>query len=74
MNFPEEFMENLEILAFIIGVMNYNENLSQSDKSDIMQKFDSQTKEILNRIENDIAEQNKMLEHIITLLEDKSNE
>ena len=35
MKFSDEFMENLEILAFIIGVMNYNENLSQSDKDEI---------------------------------------
>ena len=69
MKFDEEFMQNLEILAFIIGVMNYDENLSQSDKNDILQEFDRKAEGLLKRIENDLEEQNQMLGHIIELLE-----
>lgn len=69
MKFSDEFMENLEILAFIIGVMNYNENLSQSDKDEILHKFDVQTRELLTKIENDVEYQNGLLRHIIELLE-----
>lgn len=64
-----DLLDLITLLSFILQVANYNENLSQSDKADIMRALDSQTKSILERIENDLAEQNKMMQKILDKLE-----
>ena len=63
-----QFIDNLAVLGFIIGIMNYNENLSQSDKDDIMHRLDVQTQELLNHVDDEIAKQNKLLEDILDKL------
>lgn len=63
-----QFIDNLAVLGFIIGIMNYNENLSQSDKDDLIQRMDVQTKELLNHIDEEIEKQNAMLSDILDRL------
>lgn len=38
MNPNDNLLNAIQIVSFIIGVLNYNENLTQNDKDDIMQK------------------------------------
>ena len=61
----DNFLDALSIVSFLIGVANYEENLTQSDKDDIMKSLDQQTKDILIHIENSLKEQNKMLREIL---------
>ena len=68
MTMNDNFLDALALVGFIIGVMNYNENLSQSDKDDIMEKLDKQTTELLTAIKEDIKEQNDMLREILERL------
>lgn len=68
-----QFIDNLAVLGFIVGILNYDENLSQSDKDDLMQQFDTQTKELLTDLHKEISEQNRMLAHIIERLERLEN-
>ena len=63
-------MDILSIVSFYIGLKNYQENLSQSDKDDLMNKLDTQTKEILQELSAEIEKQNVMLERILKLLEE----
>ena len=67
-NYNQNFMDAMAMVSFLIGVANYNENLSQSDKDDIMEKLDEQTKELLEHIEKLLEEQNKMLKAILEAL------
>lgn len=64
-----QFIDDLAVLGFIIGILNYNENLSQSDKDDLMQRFDAQTKELLTDIHEELSKQNLLLDEIIERLE-----
>ena len=68
MRFNEDMLDALTLVSFMIGVANYNENLTQSDKDDIMRSLDQQTTDILTKIEAQLKEQNEMLEDILTEL------
>lgn len=75
--FNDDFLDTLAVVGFIIGVMNYNENLSQSDKDDMIQQFNKKAEDLLNHLENDLNEQNIMLKEILDrldILETKSKE
>ena len=63
--YDKDFMDAMAITSFIVGIANYKENLTQSDKDDIMDRLDRQTKDILERIEKDLEEQNAMLREIL---------
>ena len=67
--YNRDVLDALAIASFLIGVANYEENLTQSDKDDIMQSLDKQTTDILNGVETALDEQNKMLEEILKRLE-----
>lgn len=73
MAYSQEFMDALNLASFFIGLMNYDQNLTQNDKSEILESLNKQTHEILDSIHEDIEEQNKMLKHIISLLETHEN-
>ena len=70
--YSDEFLESLTVVGFIIGVLNYDENLSQSDKDDIIQEFSQKAEDLLSKLEQDLNEQNGMLKEIIEKL-DKLN-
>ena len=65
MAYDQNFMDALALVSFIVGIANYNENLSQSDKDDIMKTLDQQTQDILSKLEDRIEEQNEMLRQIL---------
>ena len=64
----DNFLDALSIVSFLIGVANYEENLTQSDKDDIMKSLDQQTNDILLHIKNSLEQQNKMLREILNKL------
>lgn len=66
----DNLLNAIQIVSFIVGVLNYNENLTQTDKDDIMQKLDQQTKDILQNVEKQLQEQNILLREIIKKLGD----
>lgn len=67
----QDLLDAISIVSFIIGIANYNENLSQSDKDDLMRRLDEQTKEILDSLTREIELQNDLLRRILELLEGK---
>ena len=66
-------MDLLALLSFVVGILNYDENLSQSDKDDLMRSLDEKTNSMLNRIEEDLEEQNEMLREILKRLENHND-
>lgn len=68
------FLDILNILSFIIGMLNYNENLTQGDKQDLMQEFDSKSKFLLDEIHNHLESQDIQLKEIIKRLEELEND
>ena len=74
--FNDDFLDTLSVVSFIIGIMNYQENLSQSDKDDIIHKSSEDAQRILEQLEKDLDIQNEMLREIIERLdrlEDKND-
>lgn len=67
--FNQDFLDAISILSFMIGLMNLDENLSQSDKDNMMHQLDEKTNKMLKRIEDDLEEQNDMLREILARLE-----
>lgn len=62
MLYNQDMLDTITLVSFLIGVANYNENLTQSDKDDIMKSLDKQTNDILIRVRESLQEQNEMLE------------
>lgn len=67
--FNDNFLDAIAVVGFIIGVMNYNENLSQSDKDDIIQQFSVKAEDLLKQLEKDLDDQNEMLREIMSRLD-----
>ena len=63
--YNQDLLDAVAIVSFLIGIANYNENLTQSDKDDIMRHLDQQTQDILERVEKALNKQNAMLEEIL---------
>lgn len=64
----QDFLDALTFVSFVVGMANYNENLTQNDKDDIMKGLEQKTNEMLVRIEQDLEEQNTMLREILERL------
>ena len=64
-------LDILAIISFLISVLNLDENLSQSDKSDLLNNLQEETSVIINEINSHLIEQDEKLNTIIKLLEDK---
>ena len=60
-----EFLDILNILSFVIGVMNYNENLTQGDKQELMSALDRQTENMLKDIHTHLQEQDIKIDMLI---------
>ena len=68
MLYNQDMLDTLTLISFLIGLANYNENLTQSDKDDIMKRLDQQTQDILIKVQGSLEEQNKMLREILDRL------
>lgn len=64
----------MDAVSFIIGLANYRENLTQSDKAEIMDKLDKQTNDILLDVKLELSKQNEMLTEILSLLKEGKND
>lgn len=71
--YNNDTIDAINIVSFLLGVANYKENLTQSDKDDIIKSLDRQTKDILTRVQEALEEQNVMLRRSLDLLEGKKN-
>ena len=52
----------INVLSFVIGYSNLNENRQQSDRNDVQAANKAQAKYLLNEINRRFDEQNKILE------------
>lgn len=63
-----DMLDIINILSFIFGILNYGENLGQSDKQDLMGAFDTQTKTVLSDIHNHLKLQDNKIDKILEVL------
>ena len=69
MAYNQDFLDAVALVSFIIGIANYNEKLSQSDKDDMMHALDEKANNMLEKLEADLEEQNELLRQILDKLE-----
>ena len=63
-------LDILNILSFIIGILNHNENLTQGDKQELMQEIDNKISLVLDKVQKHLEIQDKQLNIIIKRLEE----
>lgn len=61
-------LDVLNVVSFLIGVANYNENLTQTDKQELIHKLDKQTSELLSQLNAHLERQDKNIDKILTML------
>ena len=66
------FIDILEILSFIIGMMNLDENLTQGDKQDLLQEFSSKADLLLKEIHSHLKKQDDKLDKILEVISNDS--
>ena len=62
-------MDNLNVASFYLGLLNYKENLTQSDKQELVHSMQTTNEVLLAELRKDISEQNDMLREILTRLD-----
>lgn len=65
------FLDIVSLISFYIGVENLNENLSQSDKQDLLADLHNSAKSLLDKLQTHLENQDKKLDLILARLEDK---
>lgn len=66
------FLDVLNVASFLIGVANYNENLTQTDKQELMSGVDKQTSVLLSELHAHLDSQDKKIDKILTMLGEKT--
>lgn len=64
-------LDVLNVVSFLIGVANYNENLTQTDKQELIHKVDKQTSELLSQLNAHLERQDENIDKLLTMLEVK---
>ena len=66
------FLDMLNIMSFVIGLMNLNENLTQGDKQDIMKNLSEKADTILKEVHSHLEEQDEKINKILEILGGKN--
>lgn len=67
-NGKQNFFDVLNLMSFVIGLMNLNENLTQGDKQDIMKNLSEKSDTILKEIHSHLKKQDEKIDKIIEIL------
>ena len=67
------FLDIITLISFMVGVMNLEENLTQGDKQDLMQEFDTKASSLLKEIHSHLEDQDNKLNQILELMGGASN-
>lgn len=69
-----DFLDILNILSFLIGVMNYGENISQGDMQELAQTMSQHTSKAVEDVHSHLQEQDRKIEEILETLRGKDYE
>lgn len=70
----DNLLDAITMVSFIIGVLNFGENLTQSDKQDLVSTFNNKASELLDEIHDHLKNQDMQLKEIINQLEALKND
>ena len=69
-----DFIDILSIASFVIGLMNLEENLTQSDKQELMEELSNKADLLLSEIHQHLENQDIKLSSILNKLEILEND
>lgn len=67
-----DFMDILGVMSFVIGLMNFQENLTQGDKQELLQELGKKADLLLKEIHGHLEIQDRKIDALLELLEDKT--
>ena len=59
------FLDSINLISFIIGLMNLNENLTQGDKQDLLETFSQKADDLLKEIHLHLKSQDEKIDKIL---------
>lgn len=59
------FLDTINLISFMIGIMNLNENLTQGDKQDLLETFYQKADELLKEIHSHLQQQDVKIDKIL---------
>lgn len=62
------FLDSIALISFVVGIMNYEENLTQSDKQDLQDQLNSKIDLLLKEIHSHLEEQDQKIDKIMEAL------
>ena len=62
------FLDSISLLSFFIAIMNFDENLSQSDKQEMMNSLSEKTDLLLQEVHAHLEDQDKKIDKILEVL------
>lgn len=65
------FLDIISIMSFLIGVMNLDENISQSDMQDLQHQLADRTEDILYEMHGHLEEQDRKIDRILEVLHER---
>lgn len=70
MDCNDSLMDIVNIVSFVIGLMNLDENLTQNDKQELMQSLNNKGDALLAEIHQHLQQQDQKIDRILKLLEE----
>ena len=68
-----DFLDLISIMSFVIAVINLDENITQSDKQDLLNEFNDKAELLLNEIHKHLEDQDARLSAIQNTLKEIQN-
>ena len=62
------FLDSIALISFVVGIMNYEENLTQSDKQDLQDQLNAKIDLLLKEIHSHLEEQDRKIDKIMEAL------
>lgn len=59
------FLDTLNIMSFVIGMMNLEQNLTQNDKQEIENQFNTKVDQLLEEIHKHLQQQDAKIDAIM---------
>jgi hypothetical protein len=69
-----DLLDMLNVMSFVIGIMNYNENITQGDMQNIAQALNENTSIGIKDIHEHLREQDEKISEILELLKGVGND
>ena len=69
----DRYDKTVETISLILGLMNLSENLTQNDKQELLDNFNSEMEKLLNIINEHLLVQDKKIDEILNRLDNRGD-